>query len=157
MAKGGFRPGSGRTKGVKNKATLLKEQVAAEIAARTAMDARREGKPLAKDVLEEFMLLFKSMAARHQPLPRNMPVPAGRDPNPALFKEYAELTVYTAKSLAPFQSPTFKAMAITLPGTGPGSGALPGDNAKPVEGKVIDLNDPNVAARAYLTLIKSAR
>jgi len=66
------RKTGGRHRGTPNKATTEK----ALIAARTVADTKVAGKKLAKEVLEDFMLLFAGMAAHHQP------TPADRPPNP---------------------------------------------------------------------------
>lgn len=111
-AKPGERRG-GRAKGTKNKAILERDRIAAEIAARTVADARVAGKKLAKDVLEDFMLLFAGMAAHHQPAP-----PTGAPnayANEEKFNEYAQLAVSCAHKLAPYQSPTFQAIMIAPP------------------------------------------
>jgi hypothetical protein len=61
MAKGGARPGAGRPRGP-SKATIEK----ALIAERTVSEAKTSGKKLAKEVLEDFMLLFTGMASDFQ-------------------------------------------------------------------------------------------
>lgn len=113
MAKG--KKFGGRVKGTKNLETIKKERVAAEIAARTIADARIHDKPLAKEVLDTFMHLFAGMAAKHQPLPDGSVIPSNRKPNPVQFEKWARLAVETATKLAPYQSPTFKAIMIAPP------------------------------------------
>lgn len=108
----GTNRGGGRPKGKKNRGTIEKERLAAEIAAKTVMDARAAGKKLAKEVLEEFMFLFAGMAATYQPLPPGTIAPAGRQPDDAKFNEYAKLAVHCAQKLAPYQSPTFQAIMV---------------------------------------------
>lgn len=148
----GAAPGErrgGRTKGKKNRGTIEKERVAAEIAARTVMDARVAGKKLAKEVLEEFMFLFAGMAATYQPLPPGTITPPGHEPDPAKFNEYARLTVHCASKLAPYQSPTFAAIAISTPGL-PVPSQPSGDN-------VIRLDDPIALARVYARIVSGSR
>ncbi len=99
----------GRKKGTPNKATVEKAIIAEQVVARADMAGRK----LAKEVLDEFMHLFAGMAASHQPLPSGMPVPLGRTPNEAKFEKYARLAVQCAKDLASYQSPTFRAIAVT--------------------------------------------
>jgi hypothetical protein len=104
-AKPGERRG-GRLKGSKNKATIEREIIAEQTLAR----ARMEGKKLGKEILEEFMIVFAGRAAHYQPRPPELP------PNPnadeAKFLAYARLATDCAKSLAPYQSPTFRAIAV---------------------------------------------
>lgn len=148
----GAAPGErrgGRGKGTRNKATLERERIAAEIAARTVADARATGKKLAKDVLEEFMLLFAGMAASYQP----WPVGLGKNPgeNVGQFEKWARLACEQAAKLAPFQSPTFRAVMVSIPGT-PGGPALPA----PREDNVIELTDQNAIARVYSRIMKAS-
>jgi hypothetical protein len=110
MPRGGYRPNAGRKKGVPTKATLQK----ALIAERTVADARMSGRKLAKEILDDFMQLFAGMAAHHQPTP-----PQAAQPNPNAnedkFEKWARLAVETAKSLANYQSPTFRAIVVAPP------------------------------------------
>jgi len=77
--------------------------------------ARANGRPLAKDVLEDLMLMFKGTAEHHVPSG-----PArGAEPDVVRFEKYARLTIHCAQSLAPFQSPTFKAIGGTDAGARP--------------------------------------
>lgn len=124
--RGGPGRGQGRKKGVPGRATIERELRKARAMAEQALQdaarardavaavhaAKGAGQKLAKEVLEEFMMLFASMAAAHQPLPAGMPVPAGRSPDERKFKEYAVLARDTAKELAPFQSPRFSAVMV---------------------------------------------
>lgn len=155
VAKKGQRFG-GRVKGVPNKATSEKALQAA-IATGKAL---REGRKLAREVLDEFMFMFAGMAATYQPLPPSqakdpaamaMAQAQGREPNEAMFRYYAELAVQTAKELAPYQSPRFKAIPVIAPQPGPGA---PGDDARPVDGKVVPLPmDATSLARVYSQMI----
>lgn len=151
-AKPGERRG-GRARGTPNKLTIKKQREAAEIASRAITDARESGKPLAKEVLDQFMQLFAGMAAHYQPLPDGVSiVPPGRNPNPDLFHRYADLAIDCAHKLAPYQSPTFKAIALQTTAVTP---------EQPVEARqsaqVIDLSTDVVAAQArYMRLIKRA-
>lgn len=133
--------------GTKNRSTIEKERIAAEIAARTVADARINDKPLAKEVLDNFMQLFAGLAAHHQPWPSSQ----GKNPNEdeSKFRYYASMAVSTADRLAPFQSPTFKSIELRTPPPAP---RVPGDDAK-----VIDINDPKVVQRQYLALVKSSK
>jgi hypothetical protein len=116
MPGGGAKPGErrgGRQRGTPNKTTIERQRVTAEIAARTVADARVAGKKLAKEVLEEFMFLFADMAAYYKPaLPT---APPNENANEGKFGEYARLTVDAAHKLAPYQSPTFRAIVVAPP------------------------------------------
>lgn len=145
----------GKKKGTLNKATV--ERLESERVARQAQQevdkARRAATKLGKDVLEEFMKLFAGMAAQYQPLPVGMAVPAGRAPDEAKFLTYAKLTVETARDLAQFQSPKFKAIQIVAPPPSPAATAPTIDQA----GNVVQLNDPVAAARVYQNMMKQVR
>lgn len=119
MAGVGNKPGAGiggRPAGVPNRATTER----ALEAERQLVEARASGKKLAKDVLEQFMLAFAAMAASAQPRPGNEQQANVRD-----FEKWGKLAVATAARLAPFQSPTFRAILIGDPST-IASGLLPG-------------------------------
>jgi hypothetical protein len=110
MPKGGSKPGErrgGRRKGTPNKATLEK----ALIASRTVSEAKTSGKKLAKEVLEDLMHTFVSMAEHYKPTP-----PEAERQNPhadeGMFVQYAKHIIDCAKSLAPYQSPTFRAVVV---------------------------------------------
>src|SRR6266566_3568735 len=85
MPRGGRREGAGAPRGPR-KATIarieaanISEQV---VAAKLADEKLRNAdKKLAKDVLEDFMLVFAGMAATYQPLRAGMAVPPGRQPD----------------------------------------------------------------------------
>jgi len=153
-------PKQGNTrKGVPNRRTfeaVEKARIEAEnAAAGHSGSGRAEAmkKKLGKDVLEEFMHLFAGMAAAHQPLPDGMAVPPGRKPDEVKFLVYAKLTVDTAKALADFQSPKFKAIMVSAaPDQQPNQPmrTVGGDN-------VVPLNDPIAMARVYQRLVKGSQ
>jgi hypothetical protein len=99
----GSRPGErrgGRTKGTPNRATVERSAIAARITA----EANMRGQPLAKEILAKYAARFDKMAdARHL---------AG---DVAGFERWARLACATAKDLAPYQSPTYRAVVITPP------------------------------------------
>lgn len=113
----------GRPKNSRNKATIERERVAAEIAQKTVADARVAGKKLGKEVLDEFMHLFAGMAAAYQPAPPGMEIAPspGRRPDEAKFEKYALLAIGCARDLARYQSPTFQAIQIAPPPPPPGA------------------------------------
>jgi hypothetical protein len=80
------------------------------IAEREVADAKRAGRKLAVDLLDDFARIFGGMAAFFQPYP------AGMAPNPnanaAEFEKWSRLAVETAARLAPYQSPTFRAVTV---------------------------------------------
>jgi hypothetical protein len=68
----------------------------------------------------------------------------------AKFEKWAGLTVLTSSKLAPFESPTFRAVIVS-PGL-PGSG----DNAKVIDGNIIPLDSDAVgAARVYRRIVSA--
>ena len=110
-------------------------------------EARQKHKKLAKDVLEEFMGVFAGMAAYFQPAPPGMPEKASADPKQ--FRVYSQLTVDVAAKLAPYQSPTFKAIAVMAP--------APAEKPAEAPGKVIELDDPVSASRVYQRIMQRVR
>lgn len=144
--KKGQRPG-GRAAGTPNKRTteaLERERIAQQ--AQAEVDKAKAAKTkLGKDVLEEFMQLFAGMAASHQP----WPVLMGKNPseNEGKFLTYAKLTVETARDLAAFQSPKFKAIAVFAPPPNPVPAPTP-------DGNVVMIDDAVAMARVYQNMIK---
>jgi hypothetical protein len=65
-----------------------------------------------REVLEEFMIMFRGVAAQYQPLLAS----GERNPNfdADQFERWAVHACDTAKSLAPYQSPQLKAVGINL-------------------------------------------
>jgi|GEM_PF-4672607 len=84
----------------------------AQDAEREVERSRAEGKPLARDVLEKFMLLFASLASRFQPGSVKEP---NRHADDALFRLWSGRAVDCAKALAPYQSATMRAIAVAPP------------------------------------------
>lgn len=103
----------GRQKGTVNKRTLEKRVIEAEIARRTMADAKAEGRKLAKEVLEELMHTFLEAAMIFKPTFKKLAKGQKPDVNEERFQIYSRLTKECAIALAPFQSPTFKAVAVT--------------------------------------------
>lgn len=97
----------GRPKGIRNKATIEKALIAEQINSRAEM----AGKKLAKEVLDDFMQLTAEMAAFYQPAAPGHP--PNQKADEAKFWQCMEAAHAFAKSLAPYQSPTFRAVAIT--------------------------------------------
>lgn len=95
----------------------------AVIAERVMNEAAMTGRKLAKEVLEEFMVLFSGLAASYQPQASvpNAPLQAGdmkrwtESGHEPFFEKYADKAVLAAHHLAKYQSPTFKAIEVHAP------------------------------------------
>lgn len=157
-----LKPGErvGRRKNIPNKRTAERmEQARLDIENANAAGNQHAivqvKKKLAKEVLEEFMLLFAGIAAQHQPLPAGADL-TGRTPDEALFVKYAELTVTTARALAEFQSPKFRAIQVAIQ---PGGEASMRDitPARADPDNVHRINDPTAMARVYQQLVRQVR
>ena len=138
----------GRTAGVPNKATIQRAiEAEAEMTA-----AEVNGKKLGKDYLEEWVSAFHNMAAFYQNKcalafqGRGEPSAADK----AELERWGKLVVSTARDLAEFQSPKFRAIAVA---PAPAGGGI---NAKVVTGNVVPLDDNVGASRIYRSLIKQA-
>jgi hypothetical protein len=109
-----------------------------------------QDRKLARDVLEDFMLTFAGMATHYQPRP------PGEQPNPHAdeeqFWKFAKFAIHCAAVLAPYQSPTFRAIVAPPPPeperceTDKRFGL--GEQGRPV--------DPAEAARVYRRLVTAA-
>ena len=111
---GGPRPGGGRPKGQKNRATIEREINAAQVIDR----ARKEGRDLAVTVLERLMNVAEGATGLNRPISAKEAA-GGAQPNPdgdwGRFGEWFDRTAYCAKELAKFQSPQIKAMEAPTP------------------------------------------
>jgi hypothetical protein len=108
-AKKGEDRGQGRPKGAKNKATIERELLEEQQRARRM--GRTPDVKLGKDVIHEFMKFAAAMAVQHQP-----PKPgAPWDPKEQeQFKEWAKLACGWGKDLAAYQSPTYRAIEVSM-------------------------------------------
>jgi hypothetical protein len=112
-AKPGERRG-GRAKGKPNRFSMR----AALRAERDQDQARAEGRPIAKDVLDNLMSVFMNIATKYAP--KKDDVPPMTDPVAITawdkrvkeFERWALHAKDTAKALAAYQSPTYRAIAI---------------------------------------------
>lgn len=122
----GSKPGErrgGRQKGTPNRGTIEAKalrargrEAEAEMTVEERQQARNlEGAPLAKEVLENLMMVFLTRARFYDPA-------AGRQPDEAQFEKWALHTVAAAKECAKYQSPTFRAIALAPPPPESGSG-----------------------------------
>lgn len=119
--RGGRRPGSKNKKGSEREliaaaivekvkagtASKAEIQERAMIAAREIQRANEQRSKLAKEYLEEFVIVLYSMAARYQA--------GGKQPNEEKYKEWLKLAIDCATKLAPYQSPTFRAIVVAPP------------------------------------------
>jgi hypothetical protein len=138
----------GRPPGSRNKATIEREEKA-----RIAEQMLTGGRPdrLGKDILRDFMELFAGMAAAHQPLPPGVVGLQGREPDEAKFEKYARLAMEAAARLAPYQSPTFRAIMMTPP-------PPPPPDPKMIDGgKVVDMHDAESLSRVYQRRVQAVR
>jgi hypothetical protein len=111
---GGPRPGGGRPKGQKNRATIEREINAAQVIDRS----RKEGRDLAVTVLERLMNVAEGAAGLNRPTAaRDLATGAKANPDGDWnrFGEWFDRTAYCAKELAKFQSPQIKAMEAPTP------------------------------------------
>jgi hypothetical protein len=87
------------------------------------------------------------MAAHYQPMPAHLlPNPNENEPQ---FLRYAGLAIECAKAIAPFQSPTFKAIEVVP--------APPRLEPATFDGKVINTKDPVVLADIYRRMVTQVR
>jgi hypothetical protein len=143
--------GPGRPKGSPNKRTVQKMIEASQQVAQIKKLKQKK----ATEVLNDLIQTAMGMVALYQ---RKVMTEAGLIPDAkaediAMFKDFMLCAGTFAKALAPFQDPTFKAITVTaaaLPGP-------PGEDAKLVEGKVIEIDDPQAAARVYARMMKQVR
>lgn len=145
--KGGARPGAGRKRGGMNRANLeaalaaAQQQLVTITAEREAEKAGR-GRKLAIDVLDDIMHAGYGLMAKHQPLEEGEVVApgSGRDPNEEKFRYFLDVTKDAAKSLANFQSPKFKSIAIGIDPSLAAAGGAPPPSAVPAPGTLEQLS-----------------
>lgn len=114
----GSAPGErrgGRVKGTKNRTTLERELIAAEVARRQMSRAREQDRELAVEVIEKFMGEFQRAATHFRPT-TSVEIAEGAKANQngswTKYGEWAERVVACAKELAKYQSPQLRAIAI---------------------------------------------
>lgn len=162
----GARPGErrgGREKGTRNKATverLERERIAEQIAAAAGhpgagaavAKAMETNRPLAKTELEDVIPILKSIMA-HFMNPTIVAAKSGAPVSKAEWdhvRTWIELFVDVCTKLAPFQSPTYRAMLVSMtPGEAP---ARPGDDAK-----VIKMLNPVDVSREYQRIVRGKK
>ena len=102
----GSQPGErrgGRQKGTKNKRTIEAELLAQRILQGTPPMTVQNAR-LGKETLERFMMLFDNLAEHYRPFPENQHADESK------FSKYATAACDCAKALAPYQSPTYRAI-----------------------------------------------
>ncbi len=140
---GGRRPGGGRKRGAPHKATI-ERALGHE---RVLREAEMRGERLAKEVLNDFMKTFASIADYHQPHPETIAAWSKGDAALAakepMFEKYAGLAMQAARDLAKYQSPTFKAIEVSAP-----SPAMQGSEGKKVTRFTLAIFDEDLRTRA---------
>lgn len=155
------KPLQGRRKGIRNKKTVERELlkarkkahekmleeariVGAAVSIDTAMKANAK---LGKEILSDFANVLAGAAAFYQPTPGNQNADERR------FVKYAELAIYAADKLAPYQSPRLAAMMIGQTQTKKIAieGGLPSVDDAPVElpPDLYEDSAPQTAAEAF--------
>lgn len=144
----------GRAKGTPNKATIERELEAAR-----ALDKSRAlGRPLARDRLDELLDVALGAMQRHQPVTKEM-VDRARAAGNANVKEskgdwdgfgdWWDRAAFAAKALAPYQSATYKAIAVQMAPIAEPARA-PADNVRQID-------DSNAVSRVYLRVMKGGK
>lgn len=133
----------GRTAGIPNKQTLIKKLAVEALASKDGQAAVRDAfakstiagngvvKPKGKratEMLDDIAKMFLGLAAQYQPRPDPVTkVETNDKADEAKFALYIGQAGRMAASLAPYQDPTFKAIAVQevppLPAERPGDGA----------------------------------
>ena len=95
-----------RPRGSPNKVTVQRK---------LTMEHRALGIPLAKQVLEDFMLQYVEAAKAY--MPKQWPIPDDdeAEANARKFHFLADKAAFYARALAPYQSPTFRSIEIQPP------------------------------------------
>jgi hypothetical protein len=104
----GSKPGErrgGRRKGSRNKATIERELLAHRMLQHAPAGATQNAR-LGKETLEKFMTLFDDLAEHYRPFPENPRADEGK------FTKFATAACECAKALAPYQSPTYRAIVV---------------------------------------------
>jgi hypothetical protein len=138
MPRGGPRPNSARNK---RSIGIAERMVEAGGDSRSAAP-QLTAKKLARDVLESFMLKFTDLAKK--------------ETNPVKFERYARFAVYCAQSLAPYQSPTLRAVMVApQPENNDTTITLKifDHDGNEVKNRSSDLDDPIEACKVYRRIV----
>lgn|SRR5262245_1837536 len=107
----GSRPGErrgGRKRGTRNKRTVEAELLAKRVLDNAPVGAIQNAR-LGKETLEKFMILFDALAEHYRTIPQSP------HSDEAKFTKYATAACECAKALAPYQSPTYRAIVVSPP------------------------------------------
>jgi hypothetical protein len=110
MPRGGRRLNAGRRRGSKNRATIEK----AIIVERDLAKTNASGRKLGKEVLDHYMHFFAEIADTERAAALTEKPENARE-HEARFERFAKYAIDCAQKLAPFQSPTFRAIQIAPP------------------------------------------
>jgi len=113
MPRGGSKPGErrgGRQKGTPNKVTAEQALSAERVLAKAKVSGRRLG----KEVLDYYMHVFAEIADSERAAALTEKPENARE-HEARFERFAKYAIDCAQKLAPFQSPTFRAIQIAPP------------------------------------------
>jgi len=128
-------PGSGRKKGTPNKGVDINNPVVAELVVQE-MRAREAdpSKKMGREILSSAATMMMGLAARCQQAEKDPATNLPKDPaiRDTFFKALHQACVY-AHWVAPYESPTFKAVHLALD-----QPKLPGDEAKVINLKIFD-------------------
>ena len=145
----------GRKAGTPNRTTVERQ----EIAARALDNAKAEGRPLAKDRLDELLGIAMGAMAAHQPITKDMAKKARALGNKTVsesrgnwggFGDWWDRAAYAAKELAKYQSPTYKAVSVETPLPSGSSPVRDFDN-------FVRTGDPVRASRIYQQFMAAPR
>lgn len=162
MSTTGTKPGGkktgGRGRGRQNKKTVERINALSAQAAR----ANRIGEKRAVEVLNDLMKTAVSFAALEQRKIMEYKDADGRvNPDaapPQMRKNFwkaMECAGTFAKYLAPFQDPTFKAIAVNVAPTAPTS--TDAIEPRTIEGQAVRLDDPIAVSRIYQQMVRAVR
>jgi hypothetical protein len=113
MPRGGSKPGErrgGRQKGTPNKVTAEQALIAERVLAKAKVSGRRLG----KEVLDYYMHVFAEIADAERAAALTEKPENARE-HEARFERFARYAIDCAHKLAPYQSPTFRAIQIAPP------------------------------------------
>ena len=113
MPRGGSKPGErrgGRQKGTPNKVTAEQALSAERVLAKAKVSGRRLG----KEVLDYYMHVFAEIADSERAAALTEKPENARE-HEARFERFAKYAIDCAQKLAPFQSPTFRAIQLAPP------------------------------------------
>jgi hypothetical protein len=110
MPRGGSKPGErrgGRQKGTPNKVTAEQALSAERVLAKAKVSGRRLG----KEVLDYYMHVFAEIADSERAAALTEKPENARE-HEARFERFAKYAIDCAHKLAPYQSPTFRAVVV---------------------------------------------